>query len=84
MLKLEKVIHNTVDVATLKIETNVAVLTEAFYRYGKNRFNGCHLIKWRIRRSTKVKCKIFHKYDIGCPHTYYSDKTITGGVGHEI
>ena len=24
----------------------------------------------RIRRSTKVKCQIFHNTDIGCPHTH--------------
>jgi len=74
MLILEKVTCNTFEIGTLKnlhFDTNVAVLTEAFVNMWKKFVLAIVIfIKWRIRRSTKVKYKLFLYTGIGCPHTY--------------
>ena len=60
---MEKVICNIFEIGTLKnlyFDTNVAVLPEAFVNvWTKFVLADVIFIKWRIRRSTKVKYKIF-------------------------
>jgi len=86
MLKLEKVTQWEIDtLKKLNFHTNVAVWTEEFQRHEQDSLIGRHFIKWRIRRSTKVKCKIFHNTGIGCPYLYLENKiTVLGGVIDEI
>ena len=73
-IELKKVTYNIFEIGTLKnlhFDTNVAVLTEAFVNvWTKLVLAAFFLIKWRIRRSTKVKYKLFLYTAIGCPHTY--------------
>ena len=60
---MEKVICNIFEIGTLKnlhFDTNVAVLTEVFVNvWTQFVLADVIFIKWRIRRSTKVKYKIF-------------------------
>ena len=65
---------NIFEIGTLKnlhSDTKVAVLTDAFVNVWSNFVLAVVIfIRWRIRRSTKVICKLFLYTGIGCPHTY--------------
>jgi len=72
-------------IENLYLNTNERLRMKYFKGINTILFNRRHLIKWRIRRSTKVKCKIFHITEIGCTYLYLENKsTMLGGVGDDI
>ena len=79
---MEKVICNIFEIGTLKnfhFDTNVAVLTEAFVNvWTKFVLADVIFFKWPIRRSTKVKNRLF-------TYLYFDHKISSPGrIGHEI